>query len=259
MEDHDRIVIEYRRYYSSVVTQQTKESPHGIRQKSTRSTKLHVVTMINICFNVIMLLLLLFQTARDQISFTSRIILAVSFISLIFDNAVVALGAYIGTSRTLKLLSKLRCGLHAIGMPILFVPITEACTRSNMISHNSGNITTFVSFILAAHEAIVWYKYDIHDLVLMDRRESDVHIGLSFAGSLSYTSGRGFKAVAPAILLNLYALLVGMYLLWGGFGGEYLFMCALITFLSNAFNDPYAQMLGETVLLGGILRTLILL
>lgn len=260
MKNHDRTVIEYGRFYHLVLRQQSKESAHGgIRQNSKRFISLNVAAMINICLNMIMLLILLFRTAHDQLSFVSRVVLILSFVSLIFDHSVVALGSYIGESRLLQMLSKMRCGLHAIVMPLLFVPITEACTRTNLISQKGGNITTFISFILAAHEAIIWYKYDIHNLVLLDRRDSVVHTGLSFAGSLSYVSGRGFKAVAPAILLNLFALFVGMYSLWNGFWGKYLFTCALVTLLSNVLNDPFAQMFGETVLLSGIYRTLILL
>jgi len=256
MKNQDRIIIEYRRYYHLVLRQQIHESAHVSRQKSTRSATLQVAAMINICLNMIMLLLLLFRTPHGEISFISRLVLSFSFISLSFDHAVVALGAYIGESRTLKILSKLRCGFHAIAMPLLFLPITEACTRTNLISKTTDNITISVSILLAAHEAMVWYKYDIHNLVLLDRRDSAVNSGLSFAGSLSYISGRGFKAFAPAILFNFFALYLGMYLLWNGFSGHFLFVSATITLVSNVWNKPFLQMLGETVLLGGIFRTL---
>lgn len=259
MENQDRIIIEYRRYYHLVLRQQINESAPVNRQKSTRSATLQVAAMINICLNLIMLLILIFRTAHDEISIMSRLVLLFSFISLSFDHAVVALGAYIGESRTLKILSKLRCGFHAIAMPLLFLPISEVCTRVDLISKTTDNLTISISILLAAHEAMVWYKYDIHDLVLLDRRDSVVNTGLSFAGSLSYISGRGFKAFAPAILFNLFALYVGMYLLWNGFSGEFLFVSAMTTLVSNVLNKPFLQMLGETVLLGSILRTLMVL
>ena len=83
------------------------------------------------------------------------------------------------------------------------------------------------------------------------------HSGLNFAGSLHYSSGKVVKMVVPAILVILCSLGVGSQMMRNGLvAGKWMFASALFAFITSGVQIPFAQMFGESMLLAGIYKAL---
>lgn len=232
-----------------------------IDQQQQFVMSLHISAFVNNVLNGIMLYVLLFRCPEKKISWFSKVIMAFMFISKCFDHTVVASGTYFGDGYTLKKLSKIRCGFHGLAMPLLFIPVTEVWTRSNSVTSRKGNLISLVATAFAFRKAFFWYNYDIQRLILVDRRDYTSHSGFCFAGSLSYVSGQGLMMAVPAILLVVFSSVVGLHLIYNDIhvAGWWILNSSLITFVTTFLQDPFAQVMGETILLAGILKTLMVL
>jgi hypothetical protein len=210
-----------------------------------------------VVLNFNLLLLSRFCRHRHETSSASHLILCLGFCSLIYDNFVVGFGSYFGESNRLRIMSKIRSLVHGVTMPLLFIPIFEVYARSSLISSSAGRIASLIAYAYATYEAIDWLKYDIQDLRLVDHRDSMKHSGLNFAGSLSYSSGKVVKMVVPAILVIFCSLGVGSQMMRNGLvAGKWMFASALFAFITSCVQIPFAQMFGESMLLAGIYKAL---
>lgn len=194
---------------------------------------------------------------KSNCSVASHAIVNLGFVCLLYDNFTRAYGKYFRDETTLKKIGKMSTFLHGVSMPLLFIPLMETLKSSSLISKSVANICNVFFSAFALHEAIDWAKFDINQMKLVDNRDSTRNKGLTSAGGLYYTSGKVFKLVLPAALMNLSSIGIGTILLLNGLSaGKWLFSTSLFTFVTSALQEPRAQAFGETALILGIAMAL---
>ena len=104
----------------------------------------------------------------------SVLILEGSFLGLVIDNMINALGRYVGEGLTLRRLTRVRLALHGLSIPSCFIPVIELGKRSKLFSNRVSNIGMGIWLSYAFAEFIGWvFLYNINELQVVDNRNVD--------------------------------------------------------------------------------------
>lgn len=172
--------------------------------------------------------------------------LLIVLFGLIYDNAVLASGAWIGHGEILDRLSVPRFFMHAFGTPLLMLSALGLVRRSGADWARRGVVAGgLVAFTLAM--IAVGVEADLLRLNLVAKEQ---------AGVISYgnasTAGPPIAPVATIVVLIAAGMVV-----WRRNGGLWLLAGALAQFVAAAIGDAIviAGNLGELALLAGLIVT----
>ena len=208
-------------------------------------TRTHIINSVT---SLAMLSRLIVMSGRRSCSALSTSALLLGFVGLFYDNAINALGKYVGTGRTLRVLTKFRLLFHGVGVPFLMVPIVEASFFQGLIGGPTASKMLLTCGAFALYELVHWLWYDSNHLQVVDNRDSTEHSVRYLAGTLTYTSGKVLQCVLPAALLSLFQLSTGALLFRKSIAGVWLLLSGLVSFASCAVpKRPDVQLYGETV------------
>ena len=223
-----------------------KEKEEGCFRRGVHTHMLNALLSLTL-----IVIILVFFGSHSLSSFWSAFCIMFSQLGLIYDNLVNALGKYIGEGQNLCLLSKVQFLFHAVGIPLLAIPVTEVgVSQGVVLGADTQFIMTSVALFWAAFELFRWLSYDKKDLKLVDLRCCKGHKAPYLAGTLAYTSGKFLELVLPCILLIFYELTVGCCILWNDLKpsliGLFLTTSALTTLLFSTIpGGPDIQLYGE--------------
>lgn len=172
--------------------------------------------------------------------------LLIVLFGLIYDNAVLASGAWIGHGEILDRLSVPRFFMHAFGTPLLMLSALGLVRRSGADWARRGVVAGgLVAFTLAM--IAVGVEADLLRLDLVAKEQ---------AGVISYgnasTAGPPIAPVATIVVLIAAGMVV-----WRRNGGLWLLAGAVAQFVAAAIGDAIviAGNLGELALLAGLIVT----
>lgn len=172
--------------------------------------------------------------------------LLIVLFGLIYDNAVLASGAWIGHGEILDRLSVPRFFMHAFGTPLLMLSALGLVRRSGADWARRGVVAGgLVAFTLAM--IAVGVEADLLRLDLVAKEQ---------AGVISYgnasTAGPPIAPVATIVVLIAAGMVV-----WRRKGGLWLLAGAVAQFVAAAIGDAIviAGNLGELALLAGLIVT----
>ena len=172
--------------------------------------------------------------------------LLIVLFGLIYDNAVLAGGAWIGHGEVLERLSIPRFFMHAFGTPLLMLSALGLVRRSGADWARRGVVAGgLVAFTLAM--IAVGVEADLLRLDLVAKEQ---------AGVISYgnasTAGPPIAPVATIVVLIAAGMVV-----WRRNGGLWLLAGAVAQFVAAAIGDAIviAGNLGELALLAGLIVT----
>lgn len=172
--------------------------------------------------------------------------LLIVLFGLIYDNAVLASGAWIGHGEILDRLSVPRFFMHAFGTPLLMLSALGLVRRSGADWARRGVVAGgLVAFTLAM--IAVGVEADLLRLNLVAKEQ---------AGVISYgnasTAGPPIAPVATIVVLIAAGMVV-----WRRNGGLWLLAGAVAQFVAAAIGDAIviAGNLGELALLAGLIVT----
>jgi hypothetical protein len=172
-------------------------------------------------------------------------LLLVAF-GLIYDNAILAGGAWIGHGELLERLSVPRFFMHAFGTPLLMLSALGLVQRSGVAWARNVVVAAGVAALTLAMIAVGAEA----DLLRLDL------VAKEAAGVVSYgnASTEG-PPVAPSV--TIVVLIVAGVMVWRSNGGPWLLAGALAQFVAAAIGDTIviAGNLGELALLAGLLLT----
>ncbi len=165
---------------------------------------------------------------------------------LIYDNAVLAGGTFIGHGELLERLSVPRFFLHAFGTPLLILSALGLVRRSGAKWARSSVVGGGMAALTLAMVA-VGVAADLVGLHLVAKDS---------AGVVSYGNASAFAApVAP--LVTVLILLTAGVIVWRHSGGPWLLIGAIVQLLAGAISG--AMMIvanfGELVLLAALVLT----
>jgi hypothetical protein len=172
--------------------------------------------------------------------------LLIVLFGLIYDNAILAGGVWIGHGELLERLSLPRFFMHAFGTPLLILSALGLVRRSGADWAQSGVVTGGVAALTLAMIAVGVEA----DLVRLDL------VAKEPAGVVSYgnasTSG---PPIAP--LVTIVILIAAGVIVWRHSGGPWLFAGAVAQLVAAAIGDAFviAGNLGELVLLAALIVT----
>jgi len=202
-------------------------------------------------------------------------------IGVVYDNLINGIGYRIfGEGKRLRFLSKIRYIMHAVGLPLLFIPITDLLLLSTLenddkkddhyhLTYIAKKIFSTMVYLFVTYEFLWWINYDKNKLLLVDLRQSPNHRGNHLSGTLTYKSPDKFlELVLPAILLVLYEIFTGCYLIYISsnnidpenqntitgntrIAGYMLLLSGIVTLLTSSIRGrPDIQLYGENFLVG---------
>jgi hypothetical protein len=208
--------------------------------------------MMNALISLTLIILFTLYGRSDSYSNMSAFCIHFSQLGLMYDNAINALGKYIGEGSNLRLLSKGRFIFHVIGIPLLAIPVTEVAVAHDIFGKTTQSVFACLVSSWAVFELFHWLNYDTKELKLVDLRGSKDHKAPYLVGTLAYTSGRFLELVLPCILLIFYELAIGCSIvLYGSEStasrvGVVLAVSATATLISCAIpGRPDIQLYGE--------------
>jgi hypothetical protein len=217
-----------------------------------KSTQVH---LLNVLISLLLMVVFAVMSAESSHSLVSSFCMYFGQFGLIYDNGINALGKYIAQGDTLRKFSKPRFWLHAVGIPLLGIPITEIATVHGIYdpSSTTGPAIQTILLVYAFYEILHWSRYDINDLQLVDLRASTRHQGSYMSGTLAYTTSgnKKLELVLPVVLLVLYELVIGLLLLllWNDstcISGIGLVLSSTITLMTSSIRSrPDIQLFGE--------------
>ena len=215
--------------------------------KHRSGSKVHLVNSL-LCLTCPTYFFLRSQSAG---SILCKAVMSATFLALIYDNMVMALGKYIGEGKILKKLSKARSVLHGLTIPMLFLPLVQSTSSVGLLTVNTTRILYSLIGIFATHEFIDWLRFDSEKMILVDNRDSVSSSVRQMAGTLMYSSGKVLKSVLPVVAVQLSLLILGP-VLWrrGAVGGLYMFLSGSLCLFTCSLQRPGIQALGETGMMG---------
>ena len=172
--------------------------------------------------------------------------LLIVLFGLIYDNAVLAGGAWIGHGELLERLSVPRFFMHAFGTPLLMLSAIGLVRRSGVTWVRSGLIAGGVASLTLAMIA-VGVEADLLRLHLVAKDP---------AGVVSYGNA---SSVGPPIapVVTILVLIAAGVIVWWHNGGPWLLAGAVAQLVAAAIGDAIviAGNLGELALLAGLIVT----
>lgn len=176
----------------------------------------------------------------------SAVPLALVTFGLVYDNLILATGAWIGHGEMLERLSVPRFFMHAFGTPLLMLSalgmlrrIGPDWTRTKLAASLVGSVT--VAMVAVGVDA---------DLIRLDLAAKEVS-GLVSYGNAA-TEG---PPIAP--IVTILVLLAAGFLAWRHDGGPWMLLGAVAQFIAAFIGDRLviAGNLGEVALLAGLVVT----
>lgn len=148
--------------------------------------------------------LLIIWGLRSNKKWTLSSLIYLVIAALIYDNAVYALGIFIGTGTFLETLNLLRYWFHALFTPTLILFSICAMCGVN-IKWAKQSWVLLLGVLLTMIAMIVEYTTEVHGLSLKPLKEY---------GALSYKPVEAAAGPPIMILIVLVALLIGGVMLW---------------------------------------------
>lgn len=176
----------------------------------------------------------------------SSVPLLIILFGLIYDNAVLAGGAWIGHGELLERVSVPRFFLHAFGTPLLMLSAMGLVRRSGVTWVRSGLVVGGVAALTLAMIAVGV----VADMLRLDLVAKDQ------AGVVSYGNASTMRPpIAPVV--TIVVLIAAGVIVWWHKGGLWLLAGAVIQFVAAAIGDVIviAGNLGELALLAGLIVT----
>lgn len=172
-------------------------------------------------------------------------LLIVTF-GLIYDNAVLASGGFIGHGELLERLSVPRFFMHAFGTPLLMLTALGLLRRTAAKWAQSAVFAAAIAALTLAMIAI-GVEGDLLSLELEAKQTADL---VSYGNAAS-----GGPPVAP--IVTILVLIGAGAFLWRNGGGPWLLLGAVAQFAAAAIGDAIvvAGNLGEVALLAGLVIT----
>ena len=172
--------------------------------------------------------------------------LLIVLFGLVYDNAVLAGGAWIGHGELLERLSVPRFFMHAFGTPLLMLSAVGLVQRSGVNWARSGMVVGGVAALTLAMIAVGVEA----DMLQLDLVAKDP------AGVVSYGNA---STVGPPIapLVTIVILITAGVIVWWHNGGPWLLAGAVAQLAAAAIGDAIVIIgnLGELVLLAGLIVT----
>jgi hypothetical protein len=181
-----------------------------------------------------------------QHRYPATVPLLIVLFGLVYDNAVLAGGAWIGHGELLERLSVPRFFMHAFGTPLLMLSAIGLVRRSEVTWARSGLIAGGVAALTLAMIA-VGVEADLLRLHLVAK---------DTAGVVSYGNA---STVGPPVapVVTIVVLIAAGVIVWWHNGGPWLLAGAVAQLVAAAIGDAIAIAgnLGELALLAGLVVT----
>lgn len=172
--------------------------------------------------------------------------LLIVLFGLVYDNAILAGGAWIGHGELLERLSVPRFFMHAFGKPLLMLSAMGLVRRSGVTWARSGLIAGGVAALTQAMIA-VGVEADLLQLHLVAKAP---------AGVVSYGNASTVGPPIAPVVTIVFLIAAGLVVWWHN-GGLWLLAGAVAQFVAAAIGDAIviAGNLGELALLAGLIVT----
>ena len=142
-------------------------------------------------------------------------------------------------------------------VPLLAIPVTEIAAASGLLTAKASFWLQSL-FIGTSFFELLTFSTMFHrdELQVVDLRNSEKNQGTYLPGTLTYTSGKLLQLVVPAIMLVVYELVMGLWILTSGSAsiaarssGILLALTGGITFITAGMGQqfPTVQLYGENV------------
>lgn len=148
--------------------------------------------------------ILLIWGLRTHYSWTLSSVIFFVVVALIYDNAVYALGIFIGEGYLLESLNLLRFWFHALFTPTLIL-FSVAALREANIKWAQTSWVLIIGVLFSITAMIVEYSKELKGLALIASKEY---------GAFSYTSVEESAGPPVMVLMVLIALVIAGSILW---------------------------------------------
>lgn len=168
--------------------------------------------------------ILLFWGLRTHRRWTLSSVIFFVVAALIYDNAIYALGTFIGEGTFLKTLNLLRFWFHALFTPTLIL-FSLTSLRGAKIKWAQQSWVLLIGFLYTIAAMIIEYTTELNGLVLQASEEY---------GALSYSSAEQASGPPIMILMVLLALLIAGIMLWRKARWPWMFIGTVIMTIGSA-------------------------
>jgi len=176
---------------------------------------------------LVLFILMIRNIRRYGINSLSNVLVLV-IIPLIYDNAILGVGSWIGEGQTLEVLNTARYWMHAIFTPLLIVFSLDVLRRARFNWANTS-AALWITVIYALAAVVVELITVVLDLSLKAETKY---------GVLSYSTTNSPSGPPIMILMVTLALLVASILLWKRTGWFWMFVGVALMLVGSMVDIP---------------------
>ena len=176
---------------------------------------------------LVLFILMIRNMRRYGINSLSNVLVLV-IIPLIYDNAILGVGSWIGEGQTLEILNTARYWMHAIFTPLLIVFSLDVLRRARFNWANTS-AALWITVIYALAAVVVELITVVLDLSLKAETKY---------GVLSYSTTNSPSGPPIMILMVTLALLVASILLWKRTGWFWMFVGVALMLVGSMVDIP---------------------
>ncbi len=179
-------------------------------------------------FAYLVLFILMIRNMRGYGINSLSNVLVLVIIPLIYDNAILGVGSWIGEGQTLEVLNTARYWMHAIFTPLLIVFSLDVLRRARFNWANTS-AALWITVIYALAAVVVELITVVLDLSLKAETKY---------GVLSYSTTNSPSGPPIMILMVTLALLVASILLWKRTGWFWMFVGVALMLVGSMVDIP---------------------